>query len=380
MRTLGFVAALGALLVSPAAAASRKSALTLTGPTATTYGHRVDLAGRLSPARPGATVRLFRGTSLVTTGRVRRNGAFRLQLRVARPGPFRARVGGVWSKPLTIRIHPFLDTSLVGERVAGGKLSLRARLRPAYAGSIRVHVLRPGRREFTGMFGATARVAIGTAALEPFRVAVETVPRPGFERVERDLPVSLRPPAISYGATGPAVQALAERLRALRYAVPYDTSSFGSDLLESVYAFEKAQGLPRTGEVDAAFWSRLDHPALPTPRYRTPDAHIEVDKTRQILLVVRDGHVALISPVSTAGIPGYYTPEGRFAIFRKVPGYDPSPLGILYKPMYFYNGYAIHGNPSVPPYPASHGCIRVPNFVIERLYSSEPYGETVYVY
>jgi lipoprotein-anchoring transpeptidase ErfK/SrfK len=84
--------------------------------------------------------------------------------------------------------------------------------------------------------------------------------------------------------------------------------------------------------------------------------------------------------VSTAGLPGRFTPEGQFSIYRKVPGYDPSPLGILYKPMYFTGGYAIHGNPSVPPYPASHGCIRVPNFVIERLYASEPYGETVYVY
>jgi lipoprotein-anchoring transpeptidase ErfK/SrfK len=157
-------------------------------------------------------------------------------------------------------------------------------------------------------------------------------------------------------------------------------TQFDGDVLESVYAFEKVQGLPRTGMVDAAFWSRLDHPIVPRPRYRQPADHLEVDKTHQVLYVVRGGQVALISPVSTAGIPGYYTPVGRFAIYRKVPGYDPSPLGILYKPMYFTGGYAIHGNPSVPPYPASHGCIRVPNFVIERLYDSEPYGETVYVY
>jgi lipoprotein-anchoring transpeptidase ErfK/SrfK len=99
-----------------------------------------------------------------------------------------------------------------------------------------------------------------------------------------------------------------------------------------------------------------------------------------VLYIVRDGQVKLISPVSTAGLPGRFTPVGTFSIYRKVDGYDPSPLGILYKPMYFTGGYAIHGNPSVPPYPASHGCIRVPNFVIERLFTSEPYGETVYVY
>src|SRR5205823_1166524 len=83
--------------------------------------------------------------------------------------------------------------------------------------------------------------------------------------------------------------------------------------------------------------------------------HLEIDKGHQVLYVVRGGQIALIVPVSTAGIPGHFTPEGRFAIYRKVVGFDPSPLGTLYDPMYFTGGYAVHGNPSVPPYPASHG-------------------------
>ena len=99
-----------------------------------------------------------------------------------------------------------------------------------------------------------------------------------------------------------------------------------------------------------------------------------------MLYVVRGSHVALIVPVSTAGLPGRFTPTGRFAIYRKVNGFDPSPLGTLYDPMYFTGGYAIHGNPSVPPYPASHGCVRVPMWIAPRLYETNPYGETVYVY
>ncbi len=140
------------------------------------------------------------------------------------------------------------------------------------------------------------------------------------------------------------------------------------------------QGLERTGAVDVGFWTRLERARVPQARYSEPADHIEVDKTHQVLYLVRGGKIALISPVSTAGIAGYYTPEGRFAIYRKVTGYDRSPLGVLLDPMYFVGGYAIHGNPSVPAYPASHGCIRVPNFVIYRLFASEPYGETVYVY
>ena len=61
-------------------------------------------------------------------------------------------------------------------------------------------------------------------------------------------------------------------------------------------------------------------------------------------------------------------------------GFDPSPLGTLYDPMYFTGGYAIHGNPSVPPFPASHGCVRVPMWLASVLYADTPYGQTVYVY
>lgn len=48
--------------------------------------------------------------------------------------------------------------------------------------------------------------------------------------------------------------------------------------------------------------------------------------------------------------------------------------------MYFTGGHAIHGNPSVPPYPARHGCVRVPMWAEPLLHAWNPYGETVYVY
>ena len=139
-------------------------------------------------------------------------------------------------------------------------------------------------------------------------------------------------------------------------------------------------GLPRTGVVDNRFWRALSSPRAAHPRFARPQAHLEVNKGLQVLYVVRSGGVALIVPISTAGLPGAYTPVGRFAVYRKVVGFDPSPLGTLYDPLYFTGGYAIHGNPSVPPYPASHGCVRVPMWVAPYLYRTIPYGETVYVY
>jgi lipoprotein-anchoring transpeptidase ErfK/SrfK len=209
---------------------------------------------------------------------------------------------------------------------------------------------------------------------------VRVQPAQGYVVSGRSLSFGVALPRLALGSRGAAVSELASRLRALHYAVPDTGSVFNTELLDSLYAFEKVQGLPRTGILDNRAWAVLDHAQVPTPRYASPASHLEVDKGHQVLYVVRGGKLALISPVSTAGIPGYFTPTGRFAIYRKVVGFDASPLGTLYDPMYFVGGYAIHGNPSVPPYPASHGCVRVPMWLAPSLFASNPYGETVYVY
>jgi cell wall hydrolase len=365
---------------APAAAGPAVTTLTLSAPGATTFGHVVDFAGRLSPNAPGTRVSLMRGKTVVAAMAVRQDGTYRFQVAVGRPGPFHTIAAGVSSKAVVVRIVPELRTRLVGSRVVGTPLTLVARLQPGEAGDVRVRVVRDGSYAYRGSFAQRARVRLGTASPAPFAVAVDVLPAKGYGYVGERISVALRAPAIAYGYQGRFVATLLDRLRELGYAAPSPRTVFDSDAQQAVYAFQKAQGLARTGVADAAFWRRLARPAAILPRHPFPASHIEIDKARQILMVVRNGRAVLISPVSTAGIAGYYTPVGRFAIGRKVPGYDPSPLGVLYKPMYFYGGYAIHGNPSVPPYPASHGCIRVPNFVADRLYNSEPYGETVIVY
>jgi lipoprotein-anchoring transpeptidase ErfK/SrfK len=369
------------LVVWPQAASAQPTrTLILKAPKATTYLHRIEFVGRLSPASRNARVRLMRGTTLVALGRVRRDGSYRIPVRLANPGPFHVAWLRMRSPEVTVRIHPRLNARLVGSAVAGAPLRLRAALVPTAAGKIRVQVIRSGRVGFDVRYPGRAYVSLGTRDIGPLRVRLTAEPNPGYNALRRELRTILRPPSLTIGMTSPAVTQLAHQLAALHYVVPSFSSTFGTDFVQSVYAFQKVQGLERTGAVDVTFWTRLQHPRVPQPRYREPANHIEIDKGHQVLYLVRDGKIALISPVSTGGISGYYTPEGRFGIYRKVVGYDPSPLGVLLNPMYFVGGYAIHGNPSVPPYPASHGCVRVPNFVIYRLFSSEPYGETVYVY
>jgi L,D-transpeptidase-like protein/putative peptidoglycan binding protein len=344
------------------------------------FGQRIVLRGRIAPARPNARVRISLGGTVFAHTRAGRRGGFKLVFRLRSSGPYRAGWYDSVSPKVFVKVRPRLDASLVGPRIVGAPLTLYAQLRPSHGGAIRVDVYRNGRRTFARGYPGQAVVRVGTSSFGAVQIRLRVLPRPGFATVRRQLlQAKLQAPELRYGATGPGVIELINRLSALHYAVRR-TSSFGSELLDSVFAFQKVQELTRDGVVNASVWRRLANPRIPTPRYTSPADHIEVDKTHQVLFVVRGGKIATIIPVATAGIPGWFTPEGTFSIYRKVPGFDPSPLGTLYLPMYFTGGYAIHGNPSVPPYPASHGCIRVPMWIADWLYQTNGYGETVYVY
>jgi N-acetylmuramoyl-L-alanine amidase len=203
------------------------------------------------------------------------------------------------------------------------------------------------------------------------------------------LPGAVSPPfhvrivrrTLDRGDRGAGVGALVKRLSELGYAVANEsTQRFDGAVRQSVWAFQKAQGIEVDGIVGPVTRARLRDPNPITPLVASPPDHIEVDKQRQLLLVVRKGRVARIVNASTAGIPGYHTPEGRFRVFRRVEGIDQSPLGRLWNPLYFHRGYAIHGSTTVPPEPASHGCIRVPLWEAERLFDAVPNGRVVVVY
>jgi lipoprotein-anchoring transpeptidase ErfK/SrfK len=79
-----------------------------------------------------------------------------------------------------------------------------------------------------------------------------------------------------------------------------------------------------------------------------------------VVLLVGNGSVLRAVHVSTAA-PGHVTPTGRFTIYRKerMSWSVPFQVWMPYA-SYFTGGYALHEYPDVPPYPASHGCVRVP--------------------
>ena len=68
---------------------------------------------------------------------------------------------------------------------------------------------------------------------------------------------------------------------------------------------------------------------------------------------------------------------GKFTFYSKTPGFNSHGM---YYSNYFVGGYAIHGYADVPPYAASHGCIRIPIPSAKAVYAWVDLGDTIYVY
>ena len=111
---------------------------------------------------------------------------------------------------------------------------------------------------------------------------------------------------------------------------------------------------------------------------------------KQVIYYVSGGTIQRIIDASTGSGDWYYsqggqaraiTPTGRYRIYWRYPGgWQPGPLGSMYRPNYFHGGYAVHGMTSVPAYPASHGCVRMTVPTMDRMWSSLRVGMPVAIY
>jgi lipoprotein-anchoring transpeptidase ErfK/SrfK len=52
----------------------------------------------------------------------------------------------------------------------------------------------------------------------------------------------------------------------------------------------------------------------------------------------------------------------------------------VWRPNYFFRGFAVHGSSSVPAFPASHGCVRVTIQAMNRLWPLLRIGMPVSLY
>ncbi len=196
---------------------------------------------------------------------------------------------------------------------------------------------------------------------------------------------------LSQGMTGADVAEVQRRLTALRYDPATTSGTFNYDTRHAVLAFQKVNGMTRDGVVTPAVWDRLlAAPAAFRLRYNHGAGRwVEIDLTRQVLVLAEKGAVRRILDVSSGNNQLYtvdgqtsraVTPRGNFSVLRKINGVRVSRLGELYRPAYFVGGYAVHGSSSVPSYPASHGCVRITNPAMDRLYDLLVRGTPVHVY
>jgi PKD repeat protein len=344
-------------------------ALRLQQVSPTRYGRLRSFRGALVPARAGVPVRLMRGSSLVGRGRTRAGGRFAIRISVRSAGDYRVRALGLSSPAAHVLVRPQLQVTLDGVPALGQPLAVRATLKPASAGSLQLLVLRGGEPQIGELLASGKSFQLPTVRLASYLLHISLRPAAGYLTTQQTLRYSVVSPSLSLGSHGPLVLALERSLVAHHFALGHVGMTYDRDTVDAVYALQKLAGLPRTGRVDAATWAALSRLSTPHARLRTN--YIEVDKTKQLLYVVRGGEVTLIVPVST-GATGN-TPIGLWHVYSKIPGWS----WVLYYPNYFLRGFAIHGYPDVPPWPASHGCVRVPMWVATRLYSLIPNGSLI---
>ena len=188
--------------------------------------------------------------------------------------------------------------------------------------------------------------------------------------------VEVLPRSIGSRASARMVAALQRRLARLGYVVG-SRGSLDARTARAVLAFRKVTGMARTARASTSVM-RAIAAGRGAFRIRRPDhgRHIEADLTRQVIALIEGGQVRRIYPTSS-GTSRTPTVLGSFRFYRKTPG--TNALGMV-DSAYFIRGYATHGFASVPIYPASHGCLRVPNPDARSLYNWIRIGTPIDVY
>jgi cell division septation protein DedD len=201
-------------------------------------------------------------------------------------------------------------------------------------------------------------------------------------------------PPLAYGALrignrGDVVRAYEQRLKDLHFDPGPVDGYFDQDTRYAVVTVDKYLGLPRDGVITGAVQQGLQNwhwtPAMP----KAEGDRVEIDLDRQVLTLYRRWQPVLVTTTSTGsgehfcggtdGCQYAITPTGHFHFNYLHRGWDNGKLGKMWNPYYFNGGIAVHGLQSVPTYPASHGCARIPMHIADYFYTLVYRGMSVYV-
>jgi hypothetical protein len=229
-------------------------------------------------------------------------------------------------------------------------------------------IVRIARLALTGLlaFGAFSGLLFSASAL--------AADHDGLQRMAQTAPSAA--PTLRLGSRGPAVRTLQNSLARLTY-LPRSAADgvFGMQTWHAVVAFQGWSGLLRDGVVGPRTRQSLLHARAPAPWSRATG--FEIHLTQQVLLLVRDGRVQRAIHVSTGA--GGRTAVGHFHVYRRE-AMSWSVQFHVWMPLaqYFHGGIAMHQFATVPPYPASHGCVRVPGVEARAVWAFGAIGMRVW--
>jgi L,D-transpeptidase catalytic domain/Putative peptidoglycan binding domain len=262
----------------------------------------------------------------------------------------------------TLRVAGRLRPGVAGERVVvrvrrgGRKIAVKA-VKVDKAGAYRLRIRAGGTGTVTVSASHRRTAALGTAVARPLRVDV--LPR-----------------RVAGGQRGRAVRLLQRHLRRRGYVVGR-AGTFDARTSRAVLAFRKVSGLRRTSAADTSVMRRLaSGGGRFKVRFPSHGKHVEADLSRQVLALIRGSRVERIYHTSS-GSPATPTIRGSFRFYLSQPGYNSKEM---FWSRYFIRGYAIHGYKSVPVYPASHGCLRVPIADARSIHDWVATGDRIDVY
>jgi lipoprotein-anchoring transpeptidase ErfK/SrfK len=186
----------------------------------------------------------------------------------------------------------------------------------------------------------------------------------------------LKFPDLDPGDRGPAVEVFNDLLRKRAY-YNTDKKRYGSHTERAVMAYRKANGMARNWQATPEIFRTLAAGKGGFKiKHEGAGKHVEVDMSRQVMALADDGKAKYVFHVST-GAAATPSDPGGFAFYRKDPGFNS--VGMYYS-VYYNRGEATHGYKSVPPYPASHGCIRNPIPDSRFIYDWINLGDKMFVY
>jgi lipoprotein-anchoring transpeptidase ErfK/SrfK len=225
-----------------------------------------------------------------------------------------------------------------------------------------------------------------------------TTTLPGLQQPPETMLPPLPGGSLGPGASGDVVKAYQQRLADVKFDPGPIDGRYGGAMTYAVQALQKLMGVERNGRIGPAEAATLATFKYPQPLQANGEANrTEIDIAKQVITLYENYQVRLITTTSSGSGERYCyntprvnptrrvcedanTPSGRFTYTEYRDGWDKSPLGQLYNPFYFNGGIAVHGYESVPSYPASHGCTRIPMHIAEYFHTLVKVGDPVYVF